>query len=542
MTDAALEWNLIHRINVGDALTRAAAYQPQREAVVDGPRRFTYGQLDEWVNRTAAGLAARGFVKGDTLAIFSGNGTEFLVAYFACAKSGIVVVPINLGWRESEMAYVLRHAKVRGLLVESQLLERADLALTALAELGTDGTRHEVADVFVAPGTSEARKGALAGRTYHDFAALGEGQTSAPPEVIVGDRDPISYMYTSGTTSAPKGVVSSHLAVHLESLTGAFDMEMRRSDRVLCMMPLFHTAQINAICTPTVVAGATMVLLRAFDADTVLDLTQREGLTVTFALPMMYRALVAAQTARNRDVATLRLAIYAMAPMPNHELKAAMETFGCGFALLFGQTEMCPISTIFRPEHQLSHMGAVGTPGINVQVAIMAEDGTLVPRGERGEIVYRSPHVTERYLDDEKATAAAFKYGWFHSGDTGHLGEDGMLWFGDRYKDVIKSGGENVASLEVEKLVYEVAPSIAQAVVIGLPHDRWGEAITVVAVAHPGQRIEADTVIGALKGRLSPFKVPKAVIVVEAMPMTSTGKIQKNVLRQNHAAHYAGKS
>ena len=531
MTEPSLEHNLIHRINVGDALTRTASHQPDREAVIDGGRRFTYRQLDEWVNRTAHGLAARGYTKGDTVAFFSGNGVEFLVGYFACAKSGLVCVPINLGWREHEIAYVLRHAKVRGLFVESQLLERADAGLRALTE-------HHVADVFVLPGTSDAYKGAIEGRTYPKFDELARDQPFTPPEVIVGDRDPVSYMYTSGTTAFPKGVVASHLGVHLESMTTAFDLELRKADRVLCMMPLFHTAQLNAICTPCVVVGATMVLLRAFDAETVLDLTERERLSVLFALPMMYRAMVSAQTNQKRVVSTLRLCIYAMAPMPNHELKAAMETFGCGFALLFGQTEMSPTATIFRPEHQLSHMGAVGTPGINVQVAIMSEDGALLPAGERGEIVYRSPHCTERYLDDEAATAAAFKHGWFHSGDTGHLGEDGMLWFGDRYKDVIKTGGENVASLEVEKLVYEVAPSVAQAVVIGLPHDRWGEAITVVAVAHPGRTIEPAALVAALKTRLSPFKVPKSVIVIEAMPMTSTGKIQKHILRQNHAAHY----
>ncbi len=390
-------------------------------------------------------------------------------------------------------------------------------------------------DLFLARGLEPERATAI-DHSVTAFDALTGPAT--PPAVRVDDRDAITYLYTSGTTAAPKGVVGSHLAVCIESLTVAIDLELRRKDRVLCLMPMFHTAQLNAFCTPAVTVGSTMVLLRGFDAERVLELVERERLTVLFALPMMYRALVERQRARPRRVDTLRLAVYAMTPMPDAELRATMATFGCDFALLFGQTEMSPVATIFRPEHQLSHIGAVGTPGVNVQVAIMGHDGALLPACTTGEIVYRSPHAAERYLDDPDASAAAFRHGWFHSGDTGHLGDDGMLWFEDRSKDVIKSGGENVASIEVEKLVYEVAPEIAQAVVIGLPHPRWGEAITVVAVARPGATVEPEAVIARLKARLAPFKVPKAVIVADALPMTSTGKIQKHVLRQRHAQHF----
>jgi acyl-CoA synthetase (AMP-forming)/AMP-acid ligase II len=534
-TDRELERNLIHRVNVGDALTRTAAHHPTQEAVIDGERRFTYRELDTWVNRVANGLLERGYRRGDALAVMSGNSVEFLVAYYACAKTGVVCVPLNLGWGDSEASYVLRHAKARGVVVESQLVPRIEATLASAGESGSG-----VRDVFVARGLEASWAPRLEeDRTYLDFEEVGRRQPDHAPAVLVEDRDPISYLYTSGTTAAPKGVVGSHLAVHLESLTVAVDMELRRRDRVLCMMPMFHTAQLNAFCTPSVTVGATMVLLRAFDAALVLELVERESLSVAFGLPMMYRALVAAQKASPRPVGSLRLAVYAMAPMPDHELRQAMECFGCGFALLFGQTEMSPVATLFRPEHQLSHMGAVGTPGVNVQVAIMSEDGALLSRGETGEIVYRGPHVVERYLDDEASTNEAFRHGWFHSGDTGHMGEDGMLWFEDRSKDVIKTGGENVASIEVEKLVYEVSPEIAQAVVIGLPHDHWVEAITVVAVARPGSTIEPLEVIARLKGRLASFKVPKAVIVVDSLPMTSTGKLQKNVLRKQYAGYYA---
>ncbi len=525
MADPELEWNLIHRVNVGDALARTAAAHPHHEAIVDGARRYSYAEFNGWVNRTAHGLLSHGYKRGDALALMAGNSAEFLVTYYACARIGVVVVPINLGWLETETSYVLNHAKVRGIVVETQLLGKAQAALAQAPG---------VKDIFVAPGLEPEMK--LDPATHIRFEAL--HGSSLPPQVRVDDRDPITYLYTSGTTAAPKGVVGSHLAIHIEALTVAIDIELRRKDRMLCLMPMFHTAQLNAFCTPAVTVGATMVLTRGFDAARVLDFIAHERLTVLFALPMMYRQLVERQRHDPRVLRSLRLAVYAMTPMPDTELRAAMEMFDCDFALMFGQTEMSPVATFFRPEHQLSHIGAVGTPSINVQVGIMSEDGTLLAPNSTGEIVYRSPHATERYLDDEAATASAFKFGWFHSGDTGRLGDDGMLWFEDRSKDVIKSGGENVASIEVEKQVYEAAPDVAQAVVIGLPHPHWIEAITVIAVAKPGTAIDPAALIAALKQRLAPFKVPKSVIVVDRLPMTSTGKIQKHVLRQRHAKHY----
>jgi long-chain acyl-CoA synthetase len=194
---------------------------------------------------------------------------------------------------------------------------------------------------------------------------------------------------------------------------------------------------------------------------------------------------------------------------------------------------------LFRPEHQLSHIGAVGTPLIGVQVAIMGPDGELLPAGETGEIVYRGPSTMSGYLYDEDATDAAFAHGWFHSGDVGRFGDDGVLWFTDRYKDVIKTGGENVASIEVEKAVYAADPRVAEVVVVGLPHRRWSEAVTAVVVARPGETIDAAELITAVKTRLDGYKVPKSVIFAASLPKTSTGKIQKNVVRSEHAAHYA---
>ena len=358
--------------------------------------------------------------------------------------------------------------------------------------------------------------------------------------MLVGDRDPLSYLYTSGTTSFPKGVVGSHLAIYLESMSTALDNGWRADDRFLAMMPMFHTAQLNAFCTPAVLVGATIQIARGFDPAAFLDAVERDRVTQVFGLPMMYRAALEHPGFADRDVSSLRRAVYAMAPMPDALIRACLAGFGCDFALLFGQTEMSPCTTFFRPEHQLTHIGAVGTPITGVQVAIMGPDGELLPTGEQGEIVYRGPSTMTGYLRNPEATAEAFAHGWFHSGDVGRFGEDGVLWFADRYKDVIKTGGENVASIEVEKAVYAADPRVAEAVVVGLPHPRWSEAITAVVVPRPGERVDEAELLAALKDRLDGYKVPKAVVVVDELPKTSTGKIQKNVVRQRHAGLYDG--
>jgi acyl-CoA synthetase (AMP-forming)/AMP-acid ligase II len=305
-------------------------------------------------------------------------------------------------------------------------------------------------------------------------------------------------------------------------------------------MPMFHTAKLNAFCTPAVVVGATIFVHRGFDPERFLATIERERITQVFGLPMMYRAALEHPSFAGRDLSSLRRAVYAMAPMPEAQIKACLDGFRCDFALLFGQTEMSPITTLFRPEHQLSHVGAVGTPLTGVQVGIMDPDGNLLPRGEQGEIVYRAPSAMQEYLRDPEATAEAFRHGWFHSGDVGWFGPDGVLWFADRYKDVIKTGGENVASIEVERAVYDTEPDVAEVVVVGLPHERWTEAITAVVVPKPGARIDGEDLRRRLKDRLDGYKVPKAVIVTDELPRTSTGKIQKNVVRERHAGHYGG--
>lgn len=528
--DVRRSTNLATRVNVGDMLTRTAWRLPTKEAVVDGARRLRYAELNREVNRLANGLTRAGYDRGDVLALASGNSLEFLLTYYACAKLGVVCVPINLAWGPPEVAYVLEHSRSRGVVVEAQLVGLVSSALDRL-----DG----VTQVIVAPGTG-GDWSAGSGRAWFRLEDFVAGAADTEPERYVEDRDPISYLYTSGTTSAPKGVVSSHLAVYLESLTGPMVLRFGPDDRSVAMMPLFHTAQLNGFTTGLIYVGATVHLMRGFDPAALLATIEAERITQIFGLPMMYRAMMDHPDITKRDTSSLRIALYAMAPMPDTDLRRALEVFGCEFALGFGQTEMNPLTTLFLPEHQLSHPGSVGTPVPNVQVAIMGDHGELLPTGESGEIVYRGPHAMEGYLRNPEASAEAFAGGWFHSGDVGHFDGDGLLWFADRKKDVIKTGGENVASIEVEKALYEAEPRIQEVVVVGLSHERWSEAVTAFVTAKPGSGLTEADVLAAARSRLAGFKQPKRVVLVGELPRTATGKVQKNVLRERYHDLYAG--
>ncbi|OLL71066.1 Long-chain-fatty-acid--CoA ligase [Pseudonocardia sp. Ae168_Ps1] len=525
-TDALRE-NLITRVTVGDALTRTARRYPDRPAVVDGDRRWTWTDLEQRANRVGNALLADGYRRGDRLALMAGNCAEFLVVHYSCAKIGVVLVPVNLGWRSGEIAYVLGHSAARGMVVAAGLL-------TAAAEPLEESPGATDVIVF-----GDGPAGPVAGRDVRRLDELLASGAPEPPEVLVEDRDPVQCRYTSGTTSKPKGVLGSHLACHVNSLTLAIEWRFTEHDRIACMMPMFHTGQLNLFCTPAVAVGACMVILPGFDAGGLLDTIESESVTVLFGLPMMYRAVLQHPEVSEREVGSLRLAVYGMAPMPDEDLRRAIDVLGCDFSLMFGQTEMGPVTTIFRPEHQLTHTGAVGTPTVNTEVAVMDTAGRLLGTGESGEIVYRGPQTMNGYLDDPDATATAFAHGWFHSGDVGHFDDDGVLWFDDRYKDVIKTGGENVASLEVERALYAADARVQEVAVVGLPHERWSEAITAVVVPVAGADLDPEELRTALRDHLDGYKIPKAVLVLDELPKTSTGKIQKNVLREKHAGYFA---
>jgi acyl-CoA synthetase (AMP-forming)/AMP-acid ligase II len=523
----SLDYNLVHRVNMGDILKRSAKRYPNKTALVEADRRLSYHELNKLVNRVARGFQSVGLVKGDRLALLSSNSIEFLLVYFACAKAGITVVPINTGLTANEVEYIVKDSNSKALIVEHQFLKL----------LGMSQEIESLKEIIIINGEANSAPLRTENQCIHIWESLWKAQDDTEIYVEVTDRDLMQCLYTSGTTSNPKGVMSSHVAVYFNTLGTAFDLKFTEQDISICMLPLFHVAQLNAITTPVFLAGGTTVIMKKFEPEQLMTLIEQEKATQIFGLPMMYRSLMDHPNRSAYDLSSLRLCVYAMTPMPDHELRRAHDVFQCDFALLFGQTEMAPVATVFRPEHQLIKPGAVGTPAVNVEVAIMNDQGEFLPEKEVGEIVYRSPQTMEGYLNDPQKTQEAFAHGWFHSGDFGYIDEDSILWFADRKKDMIKTGGVNVASIEVEKTIFQ-HPNVQNVAVVGLPHEHWTEALTAFVITRDNQPITEEEIIQLCKSRLGGFKVPKRVITVKEFPLTSSGKIQKHLLRNEFINFY----
>lgn len=516
--------NLTQRVAVGDMPTRAAQTFGDRVAVIQGAQTLTYRELEARANAAARGLQAHGLARGDVLALQMGNRWEFLVTFFACAKIGAVVLPVNLALSPADIAYQLLDSGAKALATEAMWLPVLQQALP----LAPGHALRFVRLLGEGPAT-------LAGVAVQDWNGLLDNDTSVV-ETLVQDRDVLQCLYTSGTTAAPKGVLTSHLAVQLAVLNNALHLGMRPGGRGSVMpvaLPMFHTTALNVQVMPVLLTGGSVILHAKFDADALLGDIAERGATHVLLLPMMWTALLGHPRLGEVDTTRVRLAMYGMAPMPAKVLAALHQVFPQADVILgSGQTETTPINELQWPEHQGVKDDSWGAATTLSDVRIMDAQGTLLPRGAVGEIVYRSPQLMQGYWNNPQANAEAFAHGWFHGGDVGYIDEEGVIWFTDRTKDMVKTGGENVASVEVERIVL-AHPDVAECAVIGVADERWGELVTAVVVLKPGAQPDAAALTAHCKERLAGFKVPKQFRFVASLPKTATGKITKHLLRRN---------
>ncbi|SDF86965.1 acyl-CoA synthetase [Pseudonocardia oroxyli] len=507
---------------LGDLLHRTAKRYPTKLAVVAGERRATFAEFDDAVNRCANSLAARGLAKGDRLALLSHNSWEFAVLAFATARLGVVLVPVNFMLNADEIAYILSHSGASGLVAEDALAPTAEKAI-ATAGL-TGGVRGWV-----------ALSGAAPTGDWEDVGSwIAEGSPE-PVDVPVGDDDPLRLMYTSGTESRPKGVMLSSKSLISQYVSCIVDGGMTSEDVEVHSLPMYHCAQLDCFFSVDVYLGATSVILPGADAGTILATIERERATKLFCPPTVWISLLRHPDFDSRDLSSLRKGYYGAAAMPVEVLREIQRRLpDVRLWNFYGQTEMSPLATILSPDEQLPMAGSAGRASLNVETRVVDDDDNPVPTGEVGEIVHRSPHAALGYYNDEEKTAASFRNGWFHSGDLGVIDENGYLAVVDRKKDMIKTGGENVASREVEEALY-LLDGVAEVAVFGISHPHWIEAVTAVVVPKQGVELTREQIDAHARERLAGYKRPKYVVLADSLPKNPSGKILKKDLRVQHA-------
>jgi fatty-acyl-CoA synthase len=434
-------------------------------------------------------------------------------------------VPVNFMLGADEVAYILDHSGATGIVAEDALADVADQALQLVPSAGRLKGWVDLSGDGPSPSAG-----------WEDVTSWYAHSVDDDPEVIVGDEDPIQLMYTSGTESRPKGAIMTSRMLIAQYVSCIVDGGMTDDDTEAHALPFYHCAQLHCFLTPDVYLGATSVVLPGPDPTTLLQNIERHRVTKLFCPPTVWISLLRSPAFDTTDLSSLRKGYYGASPMPAEVLRELRERLpSVQLWNFYGQTEMAPLATILKPHEQLTRIGSAGRPSINVETRVFDDDGQRVPPGTVGEVVHRSPQATLGYWNDPERTTEAYKHGWFHSGDLGVMDDDGYLTIVDRKKDMIKTGGENVASREVEEALYEHS-AIAEVAVFGVPHPYWVEAVAAVVVPKPGTTITPAELAEHVRRRLAGYKVPKYIRIADSLPKNPSGKVLKRSLRDEYSS------
>ncbi|MFD9318806.1 acyl-CoA synthetase [Streptomyces sp. NPDC060053] len=494
-----------HGSTVDGVLRRSARRTPARVAVEYRDRTWTYEELDEAVSRAASVLLGEGLVPGDRVGAYGHNSDAYLVAFLACARAGLVHVPVNQNLTGEDLAYIVRQSGSALVLTDPDLADRLPA-----------GTRN------------------LALRDADDSLLARLPATPAYDGPEPRSEDLVQLLYTSGTTALPKGAMMTHRALVHEYLSAITALDLSAGDRPAHSLPLYHSAQLHVFLLPYLAVGATNIILDAPDGDRLFDLIEADRVDSLFAPPTVWIGLANRPDFTTRDLSGLRKAYYGASIMPVPVLERLRERLpGLGFYNCFGQSEIGPLATVLAPDEHKGRLDSCGRQVLFVDARVVDENGEDVPDGTAGEIVYRSPQLCEGYWDKPEETAVAFRDGWFHSGDLAVRDAHGYFTIVDRVKDVINSGGVLVASRQVEDALY-THEAVAEAAVIGLPDEKWIEVITAVVV--PRGEVTEEELITHARENLPHFKAPKRVLFVDELPRNASGKILKRELRERFAS------
>jgi fatty-acyl-CoA synthase len=514
-TEGAID--LARRNGIDRAFERAARKRPDSTALAFGDRSWTYEWLACAVESVTARLEALGIQRGDRVAAYGRNSDAYVLLWLACARGGFVHVPMNYALTPGELTYIITQSGASALVYDADL-EAAVLAAGNALHVKLRGR-------FVGAGEALDVLGAAERFDAHE--------QRDPPS----SGDLVQLLYTSGTTAAPKGAMMTHGALLAEYESCIVEADLRSDDRVLGALPLYHSAQMHCFTMPHLLLGASTTLVQGFDPALCLRAIETERITSFFAPPTAWIALLRNPDFATRDLSSLEKVYYGASIMPVPVLEELRQRLPRVAPYnLYGQSEIGPLATVLRPEEHAARPASAGRPVFNVATRIVDADMNDVPPGQPGELVHRSPQLLIGYWDKPEATAEAFAGGWFHSGDVGWRDDEGYITITDRVKDVINTGGVVVSSREVEDALFR-HPAVSEVAVISLPHPKWVEAVAAVVILREGATANEATLLEHARAELAPFKVPKKIFFVAAIPRNTAGKILKRVLRDEYADH-----
>lgn len=508
-----------------DVIYRNALLYPDMEAFVWGPDRVSFRNFNERVNRLVHGLRAKGIRKGDVIGVLSWNRLEYQEAFGAAMKGGYILAHFSPRLNTEELVGVINDSEAKVVLLESEFAE----------------TLFEARDRL-----THVRRFVVLGKAPHDLDAYDDIVKSQPadePDVQVGENDPLTIFYTSGTTGVPRGGLYTHAQKLENAVVKSLDIGLQFGDRHLVVLPMFHIGGDSHIW-PFFLNGGCNVISpkRNFDPVEMLQTIRAERITDVHIVPTQLVALLGLPDLEQWDLPTLKRIWYAASPMPVEVLKRGLAVFGPVFLQGYGQTESGPHTTVLRNRDHRQFMespedsnilASCGQPCLGVHMRIVDEEGRDVQPGTIGEILIRSKRVMSGYWRREEETSRTIKDGWLGTGDMGYYDDKGYVYIADRKKDMIITGGENVFPKEVEEILYR-HPSVEEAAVIGIPDSYWIEKVHAVIALKKGAPADADDVIAFCREHLARYKAPKSVEFVDVLPKSPQGKILKKEIRAKY--------